>query len=963
VVEIRLLGPVEVWVGGRGVPAGAPQQQTVLAALAVEAGRTVPVERVIERVWAEQAPAQAREAVAVRITHIRRLLTEAATAEPATDPAAGPGAGPAARAEPPRPEDRWVVWQPTGYVLRVDPDEVDLLRFRRLATAAGRGERSDTERVALLEEALGLWRGVPLAGLRSEWATRQRDNWRLERLEAAVEWGRAALRLRQHARVVPVARELSEEHPHNEALAVLAGWALAADGRGDEAAEHCATVAHRLRTDLGIDPGAELRKLQDAVLNDEPLPPLPPPPPGPAAAPAPAPAVPAQLPGDIPGFAGRTRHLARLDGMLAGPPTAAVVAAVSGTAGVGKTALAVHWAHRVAAQFPDGQLYVNLRGFHQGGQVMEPAVAVRRFIEALGVLADQLPPELDAQAALYRSLLNGKRVLVVLDNARDAEHVRPLLPGTPTAVTVVTSRNQLTPLVAADGAQPLTLDLLTRGEATELLARRLPARVQAEPAAAGEIIVRCARLPLALTIAAARAEQSTFPLAAIAAELADASGRLGRLDAGDPVTQVRAVFSWSYTALTPAAARLFRLLGLLPGPDTSAAAAASLAGLPAAAVRPLLTELTRANLVTEHTPGRYTFHDLLRAYAGELAGADTDAERRAALGRVLDHYVHTAHMAARLLDPLRDPTALDLAGPDPAATPEQLADDQQAQAWLAAEHLVLVAIVRLAEEAGFDSHTWHLAWALDVFLWRRGHRHDHALAWRAALQAADRLDQPTAQAHAHRRLAHAYTLQGRYVDAQTNYQHALGLCASAGDRVGGGRIHLELCLLWERQERFDQALDHAQQALAVFQAADHPQGQARALNAVGWYQTVRGDHVQALACCTRALALFQQVGDRNGAADTWDSIGYAHHHLADYTQAVRCYQRALDLYREFGDRFHEAAVLTHFGDVYQAAGDPTAAGAAWRQALDILTDLDRRAATAVRAKLDALERTLHTSPG
>jgi DNA-binding SARP family transcriptional activator/Tfp pilus assembly protein PilF len=949
VVEIRLLGPVEVWSGGRGGPAGAPQQQTVLAALAVEAGRTVPVERVIDRVWGDGPPAQARDAVAVRITHLRRALTEAEAA------GGGEPGGPA------RPEDRWIVWQPTGYVLRVDPDGVDLLRFRRLAAAAGRGERADADRVALLEEALGLWRGVPLAGLRGEWAVRQREMWGLERLEAAVEWGRAALRLGQHARVVPVMRELTEEHPHSEALAVVAGWALAADGRPNEAAELCAAVAHRLRTELGIDPGADLRRLQDAVLAGEPLPPLPAPPPGPPAAPAePAepPAVPAQLPGDVPGFAGRAGHLARLDGMLAaaaGAPTAAVITAISGTAGVGKTALAVHWAHRVAGRFPDGQLYVNLRGFHQGGQVMEPAAAVRRFIEALGVPADRIPPELDAQAALYRSLLNNKRVLVVLDNARDAEQARPLLPGTPTAVTVVTSRNQLTPLVAADGAQPVTLDLLTPAEATQLLARRLPDRVAAEPAAVEEIITRCARLPLALTIAAARAEQSAFPLAAIAAELADAGGRLSRLDAGDPVTQVRAVFSWSYTALSPAAARLFRLLGLLPGPDTSVPAAASLAGQPPAETRRQLTELTRANLLTEHAPGRYTFHDLLRAYAGDLAGADPDDERAAALDRALDHYTHTAHAAARRMDPLRDPMAVPLTPPAAGTGPEQLADRATAQAWLTDEHLVLIAVLRLAADAGRDAHTWQLAWALDTFLWRRGHRQEHATAWRAATRAADRLGDPTAQAHAHRRLAHAYTLQGRYVDAHTAYRDALDLCDAAGDPIGRGRIHLELCLLWERQEHLDQALDQAEQALAVFTTAGHPQGQARALNAVGWYQTVLGDHVRALAACTRALALFQQVGDRNGEADTWDSIGYAHHHLADHTRAVHCYQRALDLYREVGDRYHEAAVLTHFGDTYQAAGNPEAARIAWQQALDLLTDLDRHAADAVRGKLRDLD--------
>jgi tetratricopeptide (TPR) repeat protein/transcriptional regulator with XRE-family HTH domain len=670
--------------------------------------------------------------------------------------------------------------------------------------------------------------------------------------------------------------------------------------------------------------------------------------------------VPAQLPLDVRGFAGRRDELDRLDaiGTAAGEPAAVVITAVSGTAGVGKTALAVHWAHQVRDRYPDGQLYVNLRGFDPGGQVMAPAEAVRRFLDALGVPAERIPPDLDAQAALYRSLTAGKRVLVVLDNARDAEQARPLLPGTPTALALVTSRNQLASLVAIDGAHPLTLDLLTPGEARELLARRLgPDRVAAEPAAVEQIVGCCARLPLALTIAAARAEQTRFSLATLVGELAEAGRRLDVLDAGDAAGQVRAVFSWSYHALTPAAAGLFRLLGLHPGPDISTAAAASLAAVPLAETHRLLAELTRASLLTEHTPGRYTFHDLLRVYAADLTHThDPDHQRRAVLGRMLDHYLHTAHTADRLLNSARPPIPLALTPPGPGVSPEQTADHGQALAWLTTEHPVLLAAARLAAEAGFDTHTWQLAWTLDTFLGRRGHWHDRTTTWQTALHAAGRLNDPAAQAHAHRHLARAHTRLGRYPDAHTHLQHALHLYTHTGDHAGQADTHNNIGMLWERQGRPEHALDHAQQSLTLHRAAGHRQGQANALNAVGWCHTLLGDHQQALTYCQQALTLHQELGDRDGQAATWDSLGYTHHHLGHHTHAYDCYQHALHLYRDLGDRYNEADTLIHLGDTQHAAGDPTAARTAWTHALDILTDLDHPDTHTVRAKLHDLDQ-------
>jgi Domain of unknown function (DUF4062)/NB-ARC domain len=474
--------------------------------------------------------------------------------------------------------------------------------------------------------------------------------------------------------------------------------------------------------------------------------------------------VPRQLPAAVQHFAGRTTELAALTGLLrrrAETGGTVVISAIGGTAGVGKTALAVYWAHQVADRFPDGQLYVNLRGFDPAGTVVEPAEAVRRFLDAVGVPPERIPADLDAQAALYRSQLAGRRMLVVLDNARDTAQVRPLLPGAPTCLVLVTSRNQLSGLVAADGAHPIILKLLTPDEAQDLLTRRLgPDRTAAEPEAVEQIITACARLPLALAIVAAQAATHPhLPLATLASELCTDADRLGPLTTDDPATDVRAVFSWSYHALIPEAARLFRLLGLHPGPDISTPTAASLAALPTSRVRLLLAELARANLIVEPIPGRYGFHDLLRAYAADLAHTvDTDQQRHNATHRILDHYLHTAYTAERLLNPARDP--ITLSSPQTGVAPEQLVDHRQALDWFTTERPVLLATVDHAATTGWDTHAGQLTWTLTTFLGRRGHWHDQVVAGRAAVAAAQRLADPPAQARAYRTVADAYILLG-----------------------------------------------------------------------------------------------------------------------------------------------------------------------------------------------------------
>jgi tetratricopeptide (TPR) repeat protein/transcriptional regulator with XRE-family HTH domain len=664
--------------------------------------------------------------------------------------------------------------------------------------------------------------------------------------------------------------------------------------------------------------------------------------------------VPRQLPAATGQFVGRAPELEVLDQLAASGPSATTVpiAAIAGTAGIGKTALAIRWAHQVADKFPDGQLYVNLRGFQPTGTPMHPAEAVRSLLDALAVPPQQIPPHLDAQAGLYRSLLARRRMLIVLDNARDADQVRPLLPASPTCLALVTSRDQLTSLTALEAAHQITLDLLSVAEAQQLLTERLGAdRVAAEPHAAEQIISYCARLPLALAIVAARAAaHPSFPLASIANELAEARTGLDALAGKEPTIDLRAVFSCSYHTLSPDAARLFRLLGLHPGPDISAPGAASLAGLPPPEMRPLLGGLTRAHLLTEPAPGRYRFHDLLRAYATELAERhDADHDRHAATVRTLDHYLHTAHRAARLLNPTGDQIAAD--PPRPGTTPEPLADYAQALAWLTTEHPVLVAAVDHSSRTGLDTHTWQLAWTLVSFLSRLGHWQDYATTQSAAVAAARRLGDPTTQARTHRYLGQAYSRLGRFDDAHTQFRSSLDLATRAGDRIRQADAHLNLGGNRERQGRYAEALDHARQALDLHQSAGHQVGQADALNAVGWCHARLGDYRQALTYCQQALGLHQASGNRNGQAGTWDSLGYAHHHLGQHTQAITCYQRAIQLLHDLADRPREASTLTRLGDTQHTAGNPHAARTAWQHALSILTDLDHPDTLIVQTRL------------
>jgi tetratricopeptide (TPR) repeat protein len=710
---------------------------------------------------------------------------------------------------------------------------------------------------------------------------------------------------------------VAERHPLRESLWLRLLRVLEAVGRPAQALEQYEVIRRRLAEELGADPSPELRQIHAGLLGGA----------GPTGR-----AVPRQLPKAVAGFTGRQAELETLDALLASPDETPPIAAIAGTAGVGKTTLAVHWAHRVAGRFPDGQLYVNLRGHDPAGEAVRPAAAIGEFLDALQVPPHQIPGGVTAQAGLYRSLLAGRRMLVLLDNAHDADQVTPLLPGAAGCLVVVTSRDHLPGLVMTYGAHPLTLDLLPPREARRLLAARLGQdRIAAEAAATEEIVRRCAGLPLALAIVAARAAiHPTHPLSALADELHNALGALER------AVDVREIFSWSYQRLDEPSARLFRLVaGLHPGPEATMAAAASLAGVPIAQVAAPLAVLTRANLLTQNAPGRYTCHDLLRAYAAELCAAH-DADREAARRRIVDHYVHTALTAAPHLLGYTD--TITPAAPHPGVRVTDFTGPTQAMTWVDAERPALLAVLDLAADLGLDRHVCHLAWALLVFLHHSGRWHERAETQRAGLAAARRLGDPVEETRAHRALAFALADLGRFDDAHHHLDAALK--RSHDDLAGQAWTHYYRDLVFVTQGRVANALAAARRAHDLFDRLGDEVGRALALTDLGWHHGRLGNHREALDLLQQALLLHQKIGNNPQVAHTLSCVADTRLHLRDLAGAISSYRQALDLFRKLGDTYGEASLLAHLGACHHLAGDHSAAHQHWSHAHALLSHLD-----------------------
>ncbi|MFC0109697.1 ATP-binding protein [Kibdelosporangium aridum] len=653
--------------------------------------------------------------------------------------------------------------------------------------------------------------------------------------------------------------------------------------------------------------------------------------------------APRQLPAHDPRIVDRADDIQALDDML--DSDRMTIAVLSGTAGVGKTTLALHWAHRIQHRFPDGQLYAAMRGF--GAQPpLEASRVLRAFLQDMGVAPQAIPAEEDERAAMFRSLLADKQILVVLDNVRDSDHVQSLLPGSSGCAVIITSRDRLDRLVALEGAQRRTLELFDVGTSRELLSMRLGKEaVTAEPRAATELAKLSAGLPLALSIVASRVNKGfQTPLQCLVDELTDA--RLDGLDLGETL-DLRTVFSWSCERLSPTAARMFRLLGMFPGPDISAHCAAALAGTDAGQARRDLTELVRAHLLSELRPGRFGFHDLLRVYAAEQAAREEST--RDAVGRMLDHYLHTALSGDKQL--YSNQSALVTDPPAEGARPMELTDYPNTLRWFDEEHHSLMACVQLAAEQGWDDHAWQLPRALAGFLRLRGHWQDWVNTQRIALRTAKRIGNQGAQADAHRLLAQAYHNLCEYSETVHHAEHAIDLYGRLGDRTGEALAHRHLAWTYHEKTDYERAMAHHRQALALFRWSNHRLGEASSLNGLGWTTAHLGDHQAALGLCEQALRIADQLRDKHMQAAVLDSLGFIYRRIGSLGRAAEHYRQAIAGFSELGSSYFEALSLNNLGDVQQAEQDRAGAAESWTAAKAILDYLRHPKAAEVAAKL------------
>lgn len=961
-MEIRLLGPVELSSAGQQVDLGNPRRRCVLAVLAMTPGQPVAVETLLDRVWGEHPPAAARNVLYSYVSRLRAALGRAY-------PAAG----------------RTLLRRSAGgYLLDIDRDRVDLHRARRLAgqaaTLAGTSRANDQQASTLLAEASELWRGAPLAGLSGPWAELARHGMVQERLAMLTDLYELELRLGRHSSAVGNLSDLLATNPTAEPLAGLLMRALYYSDRQAEALEVYSQVRERLIEQIGDEPGPTLRKLHEQVLRRDPVldqqlnasPPA-----------GPEPVPPAQLPGDLPAFVGRATYLRQLDATLqAGEGTRASIAVtvLVGAAGIGKTALAVHWAHCVRAHYPDGQLYLNLRGFDPHHSPVSAAEALARFLRAFGV--ERIPAGVDESISIYRSLLADRRMLVVLDNAADSDQVRPLLPSGPGSVALVTSRNQLNGLLVRDGAQQLRLGLLTADEACELLTRLVGhTRSQTEPAAVAELAELCGHLPLALRVAAASlTTHPQRPIAGWVTRLRDRDRLTALTLPGDPDSAVSTVFDLSYTRLPDAARRMFRLLGLVPGHEVSVEAAAALSGTGIGDTERQLESLAAANVVEECAPGRYTCHDLLRHYAADLvARTEPQPERVAALDRLYDYYVRTTDAAAHAAYPQVMRLAQTVVA-EPAPTSAGFDGPASAWRWLDGERATLLAAIQRAPELGQRSRTWSIADNLRGYLWFRGHPADWAAVASASLAAAQADDHSLAQAASHLSMAALLLQQVRYREATDHGQSALTFAertgwaegqvsalsllgmthARAGDyRTGIEHLRRALALCEQSEWRHSEAAilatlgsmygelgdlslstGHAQRALTIAEELDLPNTQAISLCNLGLSQLVAGHFARAQGTLNRALELYQAAGSIRGLGVVQAFLAEMHVAAGRYGEAAKLADSVIARARQYDHRVSEADAHIIRAAVYRRSGRPWQAIDACGEALRLSTHAD-----------------------
>ncbi len=936
-MEFGLLGSLVVRNGEMDVPVRRGHQRALLAILLLNANRLVPVEAITEALWGSAPPRSAPVAVRSYIRWLRLAL------------------GPAGRER--------ISTQPRGYLIRVAEGELDLARFEHLLASARAAAHNGLwdEAAGQARDALSNWRGEPLADIESDTlALREVPRLAELRLQAMEIRINADLCQGGHAGVTAELQHLCAVHPLREHLHALLMLALYRCGRQAEALAAYELLRTMLVEELGADPGPELQTLHRQILGADPALAAPQPAaaavagarPGPAGGAEPgaaggmSPVVPRQLPAAVGCFTGRDTELAALTGLLhaqpAARPQAMVISAIGGTAGVGKTALAVQWAHQVAEWFPDGQLYVNLRGYDPG-QPLPAADALAAFLRSLGVPGQDIPPEADERAARYRSLLAGKQVLIVLDNAGSADQVRPLLPGTPACAVVVTSRDALAGLVAMDGAARLDLDLLPLTEAVALLRTLIGPRADAEPDAAAELAAQCCRLPLALRVAAElAASRPVASLAGLTGELGDLRARLDLLGAGDdPRTQVRAVFSWSYQQLGTDAAQMFRLLGLHPGPDIEPYAAAALTGTALPQARRALEALARAHLISPAAPGRYAMHDLLRAYARELsATVDGAQEQHAALTRLFDHYLHTAAAAMDTLFPAERHRRPRIPWPDTPVPP--LPDPAAARQWLDGERPALVAAAAHTAVHGWPGHATRLAAALSSYLLRGGHIPEAVIVFGHALGAARRAGDRAAEATAFSLIGNIGLEQGRFQQAAGYYRQALALYRAAGDRAGEARVLSNMGIAETNLGPYAQAARHQQQAAAIFRDIGDRLGEARALGNLGWARQRQGRYKEAGGYHQQALDLSRKLGDHQGEAWALASLGAVDQQLGRYQHAAGYLEQAIAILHELGHTRGESDALVRLGEVYLGLGRYEQSAGNFEQALAMSREIGAR---------------------